>query len=114
MAEQYSQPRALLPRWLEQQESLNPFNQWIVTFKNFYLRCTFYGYFLQPGLTWTTEDDRGLGTETTGLKRTPQVLASDLDGFLHCISGYIPFDYVSDKLISEATNSLPVLVFLLF
>ena len=59
---------------------------------------------MQPGLTWTSEGDRGLQTETTGLKRTPSVLASDLEGFLQCLGGYLPFDYVSDKLNAESTR----------
>ena len=106
MEVQFSQQhRAMHPRRLEQQESLNSLNQWSITFKNFYRRCQYYGYFLQPNLTWTTDvsTNRGLQAEATGLKRTPDILASDLEGFLQCLSGYLPFDYVADKLVSETT-----------
>ena len=101
---QFSQPRALVPSRLDQQETLNSLNHWTATFKNFYRRCQYYGFFLQPGLTWTSDGDRGLPAETTGLKRTSSVLASDLEGFLQCLGGYLPFDYVSDKLNSESTS----------
>ena len=101
---QLTQPRALVPRRLDQKESLNSLNHWAATFKNYYRRCQYYGHFLQPGLTWTSDGDRGLQAETTGLKRTPSVLASDLEGFLQCLGGYLPFDYVSEKLNSESTS----------
>ena len=106
MAEyQHGQPRALAPRRLEQQESLSSLNQWTATFKNYYRRCQIYGYFLTPGLTWTPDGTRGFSTnEATGLKRTPEILASDLDGLLQCIAGYTPFDYVFEKLQAETTS----------
>ena len=88
MAEyQHGQPRALAPRRLEQQESLSSLNQWTATFRNYYRRCQIYGYFLTPGLTWTPDGTRGfLANEATDLKRTPDVLASDLDSLLQCIA----------------------------
>ena len=99
-----AQPRAMHPRRLEQQETLSSLNQWVITFKNFYRRCQYNSYFLQPNLTWGPMGNRGFQAETEGLKRSPEILASDLDGFLQCLSGYLPFDYVSEKLLSEATS----------
>ena len=68
MTEIQVQPRALTPRRLEQQETLSSLNQWVAVFKNFYRRCTYYSYFLQPGLTWGADTERGFQAETTGLK----------------------------------------------
>ena len=97
--------RAPMPRKLEQQETLQTLNQWQSIFKNYYRRCSFYGYFLQPGITWTSGVNRGFNvSEPTGLKRTPEVLAADLDSLLECLGGFLPFDYVSEKLKSESTN----------
>ena len=102
---QYSQPRALAPRRLDQQESLSSLNHWKATFQNYYRRCQYNSYFLQPGITWNTEENRGfLQSETSGLKRTPAVLAQDLEGFLQCLGGYLPFDYVPEKLLAESTD----------
>ena len=42
--------------------------------------------------------------ETSGLKRTATLLASDLEGFLSTIGTYLPFDYVTEKLIDESTS----------
>ena len=99
------QPKALAPRRLEQQETLHSLNKWTAVFKNYYRRCSYYSYFLQPGLSWDNSSTRGFTTdEPSGLKRTPAVLAADLEGFLQCIGGYLPFDYVSEKLNLETTN----------
>ena len=106
MAENFNtQPRALAPRKLEQRENLQSLNQWKCVLTNFYRRCPFYGYFLTPGMTWSSGVNRDFTlSEQTGLKRTPEVLASDLDGFLSTIASYLPFDYIAENLSSQSTN----------
>ena len=105
MTDIQTQPRALAPRKLEQQETLQTLNQWQTVFRNYFRRCQFYGFFLQPGVTWTSGLNRGFtANETTGLKRTPAVLAADLDGLLECLGSYLPFDYVAEKLKMETTD----------
>ena len=100
----HGQPRVLAPRRLEQQETLSSLNHWMGTFKNYYRRCQIYGYFLSPGLSWSPDDNKGFTqSEPAGLKRTPEILASDLEGFLQCIGGYLPFDYIFEKLQAEST-----------
>jgi len=100
----HSQPRALAPRRLEQTETLQTLNQWRGVLQNYFRRCQYYSYYLQPNLTWNTSVDHGFTeSERTGLKRTPQLLSADLDGFLETISSYLPFDYIADKLKTETT-----------
>ena len=100
----HTQPRALAPRRLEQTETLQTLNHWRGVLQNYFRRCQYYSYFLQPNLTWTTSADHGFTVnEQTGLKRNPQMLSADLDGFLETISSYLPFDYISDKLKTETT-----------
>ena len=100
----YSQPKALTPRKLEERETLQTLNHWKSVLTNYYRRCQFYGIFLQPGVTWSNAVNHGFtDTETTGLLRDPETLAYDLEGFLTCIAGYLPFDYVSTKLITQTT-----------
>ena len=77
--------RALAPRRLEQQETLQNLNHWRGVIQNYYRRCQYYSYFLTPNLRWDVNGNRNFPTETTGLKRNPDVLASDLDGFLESI-----------------------------
>ena len=101
----HNQPRALAPRKLDHQETLQTLNQWKNVFKNYYRRCQFYCTFLQPGASWTNGPNRGFTeTETSGLKRSPTILASDLESFLECLASYLPFDYIADKLNAESSN----------
>ena len=98
-------PRALAPRKLEQTESLQSLNHWQIVVKNYFRRCPYYSFFLAPRLKWDNSQNRGFTVnEETGLKRSPASLASDLDGILSTIGTYLPFDYVTEKLISETTD----------
>ena len=100
----HQQPRALAPRKLEQTETLQSLNHWRNVVKNYFRRCQFYSYFLTPGLNWDNTATRGfVNNETSGLKRTPALLANDLEGFLSTIGTYLPFDYVTEKLLAETT-----------
>ena len=100
-----SQPRALAPRRLDQQETLQSLNHWRSVFRNYYRRCPYYGLFLLPSTRWTSSGNRGFtSAEQTGLKRDPATLAADLEGFLDCIGSYCPFDYIGQKLREESMN----------
>ena len=101
----YQQPKIPAPRKLEEQETLQTLNHWKNIFINYYRRCQFFGYFLLPGTTWDNTENRGFTeTENTGLKRSPVVLAADLSSFLACLGGYLPFDYVTEKLNAETSD----------
>ena len=98
-----------MPRKLEQQESLQSLNHWRTVFRNYFRRCSYYSYFLQPDINWNNERNRGFTVqETSGLKRTPSQLAADLEGFLECLASFLPFDYVPDKLLQESTSMTSV------
>ena len=100
-----NQPRALAPRRLDYQESLQSLNLWKAVFRNYYRRCQYYGYFMLPNVSWNNGPNRGFSTdEPTGLKRDPITLAADLEGFLECIGSFLPFDYVGEKLKAESSN----------
>ena len=104
MSDVSTQPRALSPRKLEQQESRQSLNHWRTVFRNFYRRCQYYSLFLLPSTHWDQSQYRGFTQENSGLKRDPETLASDLEGFLDCVASYLPFDYVAEKLRSESHN----------
>ena len=58
-----------------------------------------------PTTVWDASINRGFTTdEPTGLRRDPETLAADLEGFLDCVGSYTPFDYLSDKLKAESNN----------
>ena len=101
----HNQPRALAPRKLEQRETLQSLSHLRRVFKNYYRRCQFYGYFLAPNVKWDNSANRGLSfAENSGLKRSPEVLASDLEGFLASLGSYLPFENVAEKLNTESTD----------
>ena len=98
-------PKTLQPRRLGHQETLQSMNHWKSVFRNFYRRCPYYGIFLLPTTSWNSSPSRGFtSSETSGLKRDAATLAADLEGFLDCLGGYCPFDYVGEKLKNETTN----------
>ena len=105
MTDSHAQPRALAPRKLEQVETLQTLNHWRTVVKNYFRRCQYYSIFLSPGLKWDNSPTKGFTeNETVGLKRNPTALAADLEGFLSTIGTYLPFDYVTEKLIQETTD----------
>ena len=66
---------------------------------------------MEPGVSWTNSLDRGFTqNETSGLKRTHTVLASNLKSFLECLASYLPFKYIADKLNAESTSMKTVWV----
>ena len=105
MTDSQVQPRALAPRKLDQQETRQSLNHWKTVFRNYYRRCQYYSIFLLPNTRWNNTLNRGFTQqETGGLKRNPEILAADLEGFLDCAASYLPFDYVADKLRNESRN----------
>ena len=86
-------PKALVPRRLDQKETLNSLNQWKTTFRNYYRRCPYYGLFLLPATTWDNSPTRGFSAENSGLNRDIPILVADLEGFLDCVASFLPFDY---------------------
>ena len=102
---QHLQPRALAPRKLEQAETLQSLNHWRTVVRNYFRKCQYYSYFLAHNVKWDNSANRGFTTaETTGLKRSPAALAADLEGFISTIGTYLPFDYVTEKLLQETTD----------
>ena len=60
-------------------------------------------------MSWSNDLNRGFtADEPSGLKRSPEVLAGDIDGFLSTIASYLPFDYIAEKLITQSTDMLSV------
>ena len=97
-------PKALVPRRLDQKETLNSLNQWKTTFRNYYRRCPYYGLFLLPATTWDNSPTRGFSAENSGLNRDIPTLVADLEGFLNCVASFLPFDYIGEKLKLETNN----------
>ena len=50
-------------------------------------------------MTWSNGENRGFITaERSGVKQKPEILASDLNGFLSTSASYLLFDYVQTSI----------------
>ena len=93
------------PRKLTDRETLSDLNQWWMTFRGYYRRCQYVGGFFDPEARFHPEAaNHGFVAEAGGLKRSAAAKKDDLAGFYSLIGSYMPFDYVSQKLMNEATN----------
>ena len=93
------------PRKLTDRETLSDLNQWWMTFRGYYRRCQYVGGFFDPEARFHPEAaNHGFEAEAGGLKRSAAAKKDDLAGFYSLIGSYMPFDYVSQKLMNEATN----------
>ena len=76
-----------LPRMLGEKETMESLRHWKVTFKTYYRRDSVFKIFLTTVGQWDPEQDNyGLAAETTGQKRTAEVLYEDLISFMEVIS----------------------------
>ena len=99
-----SQPKVQQPRKLEETETVQKLNAWKLQFRNFYRSCDVMAIFLDPATKGDpTKDNYGFEEEASGAKRSAAVLKEDLLGFFATVAGFMPNDYVHDKLVSETT-----------
>ena len=108
MAQAMQMVRNPPPRMLTSTETLYTLNHWKTAFRTYYRRDSFYKGFLLPEATWNPladnygqTADRHDGT----VIRSAQDKCEDLKDFLHTIVGYLPFPYLTEKIV-RATNSL--------
>ena len=95
------------PRMLNAQETLYSLNHWRTTFRTYYRRDSFFKAFLLPDATWDASrsyygqvDDTTNGTVT----RTRQDKAEDLRDFLSTLVGFLPFPYLTEKILNSTKN----------
>ena len=94
-----------MPRQLGDDENLESLQHWKVTFRNYFRRDDYFNVFLATNFTWNpAAADYGLTAETTGLKRTAVVLKNDLVAFLETIAGFLPYSYVTERILNNTTS----------
>jgi len=89
-------------------ETLHSLNHWKTSFRTYYRRDSFFKAFLLPEATWSksqvnygqTEDKQNEVTVRSALDK-----GEDLKNFLSMIAGYLPFPYLTEKIV-EGTKSL--------
>ena len=93
---------------LTRTESLHSLNHWKTSFRTYYRRDSYFKAFLLPNATWNnlTANNYGQvadmnGTTTT---RTAQDKGEDLKDFLNTLAGYLPFPYLTEKIVDGSTR----------
>ena len=84
------------------EETLYSLNHWKTHFRTYYRRDGYYKGFLLPDARWDpnaanyaqTDDIRNHVTT-----RSAQDKSEDLKDFLHTIVGYLPFPYLTEKIV---------------
>ena len=95
------------PRLLGLQETLYSLNHWRTTFRTYYRRDSYYKGFLLPNATWDPNhihygQDPDMTDET--VLRSTEDKCEDLKDFLNTLIGYLPFLYLTEKVLRGTTN----------
>ena len=95
------------PRMLTVSETLYSLNHWKTNFRTYYRRDSYYKGFLLPQASWDPSaqyygqvPDRQDGTVT----RTAEDKGEDLRDFLNTLVGYLPFPYLTEKIVNGTKN----------
>ena len=88
-------------------ETLYSLNHWKTSFRTYYRRDTFYKGFLLPDATWDPHQvnyGQTADTQNQQVVRSAQDKCEDLKDFLHTLVGYLPFPYLTEKIVKGSTN----------
>ena len=95
------------PRVLAVTETLHSLNHWKTHFRTYYRRDGYYKGFLLPDVTWnSTRPNYGQTDDVQDgvIVRTALDKSEDLKDFLNTIVGYLPFPYLTEKIVSGTTS----------
>ena len=95
------------PRMLASVETLYSLNHWKTSFRTYYRRDSFYKGFLLPGATWDANSPnfgQSADRDQDSVLRSAQDKGEDLRDFLHTLVGYLPFPYLTEKIINGTKN----------
>ena len=108
MARQMQTVKNPPPRMLTASESLHSLNHWKTAFRTYYRRDAYFKTFLLPTATWTNSAATHYGQtedrEGDTVTRSAADKGEDLQDFLHTLSGYLPFPYLTDKIVTGSNN----------
>ena len=95
------------PRMLGMQETLYSLNHWRTSFTTYYRRDSYFKCFLLPNAAWSpTEANYGQRDEFDGetITRSAVDKGEDLKDFLNTMIGYLPFPYLTEKILHGTSN----------
>ena len=88
-------------------ETLQTLNHWKTSFRTYYRRDSFYKGFLLPDATWdSSAENYGQAADLNGgdVVRSAADKAGDLEDFLNTLAGYLPFPYLTEKIVKASTK----------
>ena len=93
---------------LQMVETLHSLNHWKTAFRTYYRRDSYFKAFLLPQATWSNSVEHNYGqdedTNGTNITRTAADKGEDLRDFLNTLAGYLPFPYLTEKILDGTTN----------
>ena len=99
------------PRMLTTNETLQSLNHWKTSFRTYYRRDSFYKGFLLENAVWNgSQENYGQEADVQGeapnriVLRTAADKAGDLEDFLNTLAGYLPFPYLTEKIVKSSRN----------
>ena len=95
------------PRMLTEKESLQSLNHWKTAFRTYYRRDSYYKCFLLPAAVWNPDVDnyeQAADMDGANVVRTAADKAGDLEDFLNTLAGYLPFPYLTEKIVKGSKN----------
>ena len=95
------------PRMLTSTETLYSLNHWKTSFRTYYRRDSYYKGFLLPNVTWNARAENfGQVDDVVNdvVVRSAQDKGEDLKDFLHTLVGYLPFPYLTEKVVNGSSN----------
>ena len=108
MAQQVQTVRNPPPRMLTLTETLHSLNHWKTSFRTYYRRDSYFKAFLLPNATWSNSaaDHYGQVEDLNGntTVRSAADKGEDLRDFLNTLAGYLPFPYLTEKIVDGSTN----------
>ena len=89
-------------------ENLHSLNHWKTSFRTYYRRDAFFKAFLLPNATWNNSivEHYGQTDDVNGtvITRTAADKGEDLKDFLNTLAGYLPFPYLTEKIVNGSRN----------
>ena len=91
------------PCQLGSKESLESLTHWQTAFKTFYKRDDLYRRFFKVGFTWNYDEINYGMVNDDNAEYSAEDIAEDLTDLLNTLAGYLPFSYLTDKILKTTT-----------
>ena len=92
------------PRQLGSKETLESLTHWQNSFRTFYKRDDVYRRFFKSTISWDSKNPNYGFEADADVDKTAEDIAEDFMDLLNTLSGYLPFSYLTDKILKNTTS----------